>query len=56
MTASIAALGLLPVLLSSGVDSEVQRPLATVMVGGLFLSMLLTLFVLLSLYSVFSVV
>jgi cobalt-zinc-cadmium resistance protein CzcA len=54
MTASIAALGLIPMLLSSGVGSEVQRPLATVVVGGLFSSTLLTLFVLPSLYSVFS--
>ena len=54
MTASIAALGLIPMLLSSGVGSEVQRPLATVVVGGLFTSTLLTLFVLPSLYKVFS--
>lgn len=54
MTASIAALGLIPMLLSSGVGSEVQRPLATVVVGGLFSSTLLTLFVLPSLYSAFS--
>ena len=54
MTASIAALGLIPMLLSSGVGSEVQRPLATVVVGGLFSSTLLTLFVLPSLYSTFS--
>jgi cobalt-zinc-cadmium resistance protein CzcA len=54
MTASIAALGLIPMLLSTGVGSEVQRPLATVVVGGLFSSTLLTLFVLPSLYSVFS--
>jgi len=54
MTASIAALGLIPMLLSSGAGSEVQRPLATVVVGGLFSSTLLTLFVLPSLYSVFS--
>ena len=54
MTASIAALGLIPMLLSSGVGSEVQRPLATVVVGGLFSSTLLTLFVLPSLYKVFS--
>jgi len=54
MTASIAALGLIPMLLSSGVGSEVQRPLATVVVGGLFSSTLLTLFVLPSLYGVFS--
>ena len=54
MTASIAALGLIPMLLSQGVGSEVQRPLATVVVGGLFSSTLLTLFVLPALYEVFS--
>ena len=54
MTASIAALGLIPMLLASGVGSEVQRPLATVVVGGLFSSTLLTLFVLPVLYSYFS--
>ncbi|HED18809.1 MAG TPA: efflux RND transporter permease subunit, partial [Gammaproteobacteria bacterium] len=54
MTASIAALGLIPMLLSDGVGSEVQRPLATVVVGGLFSSTLLTLFVLPVLYKVFS--
>ncbi len=54
MTASIAALGLIPMLLSSGVGSEVQRPLATVVIGGLFSSTLLTLFVLPVLYRGFS--
>ena len=54
MTASIAALGLIPMLLASGVGSEVQRPLATVVVGGLFSSTFLTLFVLPALYEVFS--
>ncbi|ALP52813.1 cytochrome C peroxidase [Candidatus Tenderia electrophaga] len=54
MTASIAALGLIPMLLASGVGSEVQRPLATVVVGGLLSSTLLTLFVLPVLYAVFS--
>jgi len=54
MTASIAALGLIPMLLSSGVGSEVQRPLATVVVGGLVSSTLLTLFVLPILYNIFS--
>jgi cobalt-zinc-cadmium resistance protein CzcA len=54
MTASIAALGLIPMLLSSGVGSEVQRPLATVVVGGLVSSTLLTLFVLPALYPLFS--
>jgi len=54
MTASIAALGLIPMLLATGVGSEVQRPLATVVVGGLVSSTLLTLFVLPALYAVFS--
>jgi len=54
MTACIAALGLIPMLLSTGVGSEVQRPLATVVVGGLFSSTLLTLFVLPVLYETFS--
>ena len=54
MTAFIAALGLIPMLLATGVGSEVQRPLATVVVGGLVSSTLLTLFVLPSLYGFFS--
>jgi len=54
MTASIAALGLIPMLLASGVGSEVQRPLATVVVGGLVSSTFLTLFVLPVLYLFFS--
>jgi len=54
MTACIAALGIIPMLLASGVGSEVQRPLATVVVGGLVSSTLLTLFVLPALYEVFS--
>ncbi len=43
MTASVAILGLLPMLLSRGVGAETQRPLATVVVGGLLSSTLLTL-------------
>jgi len=54
MTAAIAALGLIPMLLSNGIGSEVQRPLATVVVGGLGSSTLLTLFVLPVLYGLFS--
>jgi len=54
MTAFIAALGLIPMLMATGIGSEVQRPLATVVVGGLFSSTLLTLFVLPVLYSRFS--
>lgn len=54
MTASIAALGLIPMLIATGVGSEVQRPLATVVVGGLASSTMLTLFVLPVLYGFFS--
>ncbi|MBL4603788.1 MAG: efflux RND transporter permease subunit [Emcibacteraceae bacterium] len=43
MTASVAILGLVPMLLSSGVGAETQRPLATVVVGGLITSTFLTL-------------
>ncbi|WP_262696041.1 efflux RND transporter permease subunit [Kordiimonas aquimaris] len=43
MTASVAILGLVPMLLSAGVGAETQRPLATVVVGGLLTSTLLTL-------------
>ena len=43
MTASVAILGLVPMLLSTGVGAETQRPLATVVVGGLFTSTALTL-------------
>jgi cobalt-zinc-cadmium resistance protein CzcA len=46
MTASIAIFGLVPMLLSSGVGAETQRPLATVVVGGLFTSTVLTLLLL----------
>ena len=46
MTACIAALGLIPMLLSSGVGSEVQRPLAIVVLGGLVSSSALTLLIL----------
>ena len=54
MTAITSALGLIPLILSSGVGSEIQRPLATVVVGGLLSSTLLTLFILPLLYKFFS--
>ena len=54
MTAMIAALGLIPLLLATGIGSEIQRPLATVVVGGLVSSTLLTLFILPCLYERFS--
>ena len=50
MTASCAALGLLPILLSRGVGAEIEKPLAIVMVGGLVTSTLFTLLVLPAVY------
>ncbi len=46
MTASVAILGLVPMLISPGVGAETQRPLATVVVGGLITSTALTLLLL----------
>ena len=54
MTASIAALGLVPLLFASGPGSEIQRPLAIVVIGGLFSSTILTLLMLPILYRRFS--
>ena len=54
MTALTSALGLIPMLLATGIGSEVQKPLATVVVGGLVSSTVLTLFVLPALYDIFS--
>lgn len=53
MTALTTGLGLIPLLFSSGTGSEVQRPLATVVLGGLFTSTLLTLLVVPALYESF---
>lgn len=50
MTAFVASLGFLPMALSNGAGAEVQRPLATVVIGGLFTATLLTLFLLPILY------
>lgn len=50
MTALTSALGLIPILLSSGVGSEIQQPLAVVIIGGLFSSTALTLLVLPTVY------
>lgn len=54
MTALVAALGFVPMALSTGVGAEVQRPLATVVIGGVLSSTLLTLLVLPSIYLVFA--
>jgi heavy metal efflux system protein len=50
ITATVAAVGLLPAALARGIGSDVQRPLATVVVGGLVSATLLTLLILPSLY------
>ncbi len=50
MTALVASLGFVPMALNTGMGSEVQRPLATVVIGGLVTSTVLTLFVLPTLY------
>ena len=52
MTSLVAAIGFLPMALNTGVGAEVQRPLATVVIGGIVSSTLLTLVVLPVLYSV----
>ncbi len=54
MTATVASFGFLPMALSQGAGAEVQRPLATVVIGGLITATFLTLFVLPILYSLFS--
>ena len=54
MTAATTALGLMPLLLSTGVGSEVQRPLATVVVGGLLTSTAVTLLFLPAFYEWFA--
>jgi cobalt-zinc-cadmium resistance protein CzcA len=54
MTMMTTLLGLLPLVLAQGIGAEVQRPLATVVVGGLFTSTLLTLLVLPALYQTFA--
>ena len=55
MTALTTALGLIPLLFSGGTGSEVQRPLATVVIGGLVTSTILTLLVIPALYRWFSI-
>ena len=55
MTASIAAFGLIPLLFATGPGSEIQRPLAIVVIGGLVSSTFLTLFLLPILFKLFGV-
>src|SRR5207344_153260 len=54
MTALVAALGFLPMALSSAPGSEVQRPLATVVIGGIISATLLTLLLLPVIYAFFA--
>ncbi len=53
MTALVDVFGFLPMVISSGVGAEVQRPLAAVVIGGIVSSTILTLIVLPTLYCVF---
>jgi cobalt-zinc-cadmium resistance protein CzcA len=52
MTATVATLGMLPAAIHTGVGSDVQRGIATVVVGGLAIATALTLFVIPSMYHV----
>jgi cobalt-zinc-cadmium resistance protein CzcA len=54
MTATVASLGFLPMAISTGAGAEVQKPLATVVIGGLMTATLLTLVVLPLLYIIFT--
>jgi cobalt-zinc-cadmium resistance protein CzcA len=54
MTALVASLGFMPMALSTGDGAEVQRPLATVVIGGLLTATILTLVVLPSIYKTFT--
>jgi cobalt-zinc-cadmium resistance protein CzcA len=54
MTALVASLGFVPMAIATGTGAEVQKPLATVVIGGLISATLLTLFVLPALYARFS--
>jgi heavy metal efflux system protein len=54
MTTLVAALGFLPMAVSDGVGAEVQRPLATVVIGGVIGAMIMSLLVIRVLYIVFS--
>ena len=53
MTALVASLGFVPMAIATGAGAEVQRPLATVVIGGIISSTLLTLLVLPALYVLF---
>ena len=50
MTASVASLGFLPMVMNTGIGAEVQRPLAVVVLGGLVTATLMTLFLMPAIY------
>lgn len=54
MTTLVAAVGFLPMAINTGIGAEVQRPLATVVIGGVISAMIMSLLVLRVLYSVFA--
>ena len=54
MTALVASLGFIPMAIATGAGAEVQKPLATVVIGGLITSTLLTLVVLPAMYHLFN--
>jgi cobalt-zinc-cadmium resistance protein CzcA len=54
MTALVASLGFVPMAFNTGMGAEVQRPLATVVIGGIFSAMVMSLLVLRVLYMIFS--
>jgi cobalt-zinc-cadmium resistance protein CzcA len=54
MTALVASLGFVPMAFNTGMGAEVQRPLATVVIGGIFSAMVMSLLVLRALYMAFS--
>ena len=54
MTALVASLGFVPMAIATGTGSEVQRPIATVVIGGLITATALTLVVLPALYKLFT--
>lgn len=56
MTALVASLGFVPMALSTGTGAEVQKPLATVVIGGLITSTLLTMLIIPTLYKMFSTI
>lgn len=53
MTAIMAAIGLMPAAISTGIGSETQKPLAIVVIGGLVTSTILTLLILPVIYNIF---